>query len=71
MNPLLLKRKTSVSSTRRKSETSDRFIREGKNLAAKSRLYKKTLKVAGIYIGGGPGVTDASRTLYKSLLKIV
>jgi len=46
-------------------------MREGKNLAVKSRLYKKTLEAAGIYIGGGLGVTDTSRTLYKSLLKAI
>ena len=69
MNPPVLKRKTSVSSTGRKSETSDGSVREGKNLAAKSRLYEKTLEAAGIYMGRGPGITDASRTLCKSLLE--
>jgi hypothetical protein len=68
MNPLL-KRKTSSSSLGRKSETSDGSVREGKNPAAKSRLYEKTLAAASIYMGGGPGITDASRTLCKSLLE--
>jgi hypothetical protein len=67
MNPLL-KRKTS-SSLGRKSETSDGSVREGKNPAAKSRLYEKTLAAVGIYMGGGPGITDACRTLCKSLLE--
>jgi hypothetical protein len=61
---LLLKRKTLSSSL-----TSDRSVRKGKNPAAKSRLYKKTLAAASIYIGGGPGITDASQALCKSLLK--
>jgi hypothetical protein len=68
MNPLL-KRKTSSSSLGRKSEMSDGSVREGKNPAAKSRLYEKTLAAASIYMGGGPGITDASRALCKSLLE--
>jgi hypothetical protein len=59
----LLKRKTSSSSLSKKSETSDGSVREGKNPAAKSRLYEKTLAAAGIYMGGGPGITDACRAL--------
>jgi hypothetical protein len=68
MNPLL-KRKTSSSSLSKKSETSDGSVREGKNPAAKSRLYEKTLAAASIYMGGGPGITDACRALCKSLLE--
>ncbi|KAI9732743.1 MAG: hypothetical protein M1818_007477 [Claussenomyces sp. TS43310] len=68
MNPLL-KRKTSSSSLGRKSETSDGSAKEGKNPATKSRLYEKTLAAAGIYMGGGPGITGACRTLCKSLLE--
>jgi hypothetical protein len=40
-------------------------VKEGKNLAAKNRLYEKTLAAANIYMSGGPGITDASRALYK------
>ncbi|KAH7317322.1 hypothetical protein BKA65DRAFT_529799 [Rhexocercosporidium sp. MPI-PUGE-AT-0058] len=69
MDPPLLKRKTSSSSVGRRSEASDGSVREGKNPAAKSRLYEKTLQATGIYIGGGPGITDASRALCKSLLE--
>jgi hypothetical protein len=65
MNPLL-KRKTSSSSLSKKSETSDGSAREGKNPAARSRLYEKTLAEAGIYMGGGPGITDTCRDLCKS-----
>jgi hypothetical protein len=68
MNPLL-KRKISSSSLSKKSETSDGSAREGKNPAAKSRLYEKTLAAANIYMGGGPGITDACRALCKSLLE--
>jgi len=63
MNPLL-KRKTSSSSV-----TSDGSVKEGKNPAAKSRLYEKTLAAASIYMGGGPGISDASRALCNSLLE--
>ena len=66
---LLLKRKTSSSSLGRKLETSDGSVREAKNPAASSRLYEKTLAAVGIYMGGGPGITDACRTLCKSLLE--
>jgi hypothetical protein len=61
---LLLKRKTSSSLV-----MSDGSVKEGKNPAAKSRLYEKTLVVASIYIGGGPGISDTSRALYNSLLE--
>jgi hypothetical protein len=67
MNPLL-KRKTSSSSLSKQSEMSDGSVREGKNPAAKSRLYEKNLAAAGIYMGGGPGITNTCRALCKSLL---
>ncbi len=67
MDPPLLKRKTSSSSVGRKSEASDGSV--SKNPAAKSRLYEKTLQAAGIHMGGGPGITDASRALCKSLFE--
>jgi hypothetical protein len=62
-----LKRKTSSSSVRRKLEASDGSM--SKNPATKNRLYKKILQVAGIHMGGGPGITDASRALCKSLFE--
>jgi hypothetical protein len=68
MNPLL-KRKTSSSSLKRKSKTSDRFIRKGKNPVIKSQLYKKTLIIMGIYISNGLKIINTSRALYKSLLE--
>jgi hypothetical protein len=64
---LLLKRRASSSSVRRKSEASDRSV--SKNPATKNRLYEKILQVAGIYISGGLGITDTSRALCKSLFK--
>jgi hypothetical protein len=67
MNPLL-KRTTSSSPLSKKSETSNGSVREGKNPAAKSWLYEKTLAAASIYIGGGSGITDVCRALCKSLL---
>lgn len=66
---LLLKGKTSLSSLSKKSETSDGSLREGNNPAVRSRLYEKTPATAGIYMGGGPGITDACRALCKSLLE--
>lgn len=68
MNPLL-KRKSSSSSIGRRSETSDGSVREGKNPAAKNRLYEKTLSAANIHMGGGPGVTTDCRALCESLLR--
>jgi hypothetical protein len=66
---LLLDKKRLSSSLSKKSETSNRSLREGKNPAVKSRLYKKTLAVAGIYIDGGSKIIEADRALYKTLLK--
>ena len=68
MNPLLGKKRSS-SSLNKKSETSDGSLREGKNPAVKSRLYKKTLAAAGIYMDGGPKITEADRALCKTLLE--
>jgi hypothetical protein len=45
-------------------------MKEDKNPATKSRLYKKTLIVVSIYIGSRPGISNASRALYNSLLKV-
>lgn len=68
MNPLLGKKRSS-SSLSKKSETSDGSLREGKNPAVKSRLYEKTLAAAGIYMDGGPKITEADRALCKTLLE--
>jgi hypothetical protein len=59
MNPFL-KRKTSSSPLSKTSETSD---------AVKNALYEVRLAAAGIYMGRGPGITDACRVLCKSLLE--
>jgi hypothetical protein len=67
MDPPLPKRKTSSSSVGRKSEASDGSV--SKNPATKNRLYEKILQAAGVHMGGGPGITDASRALCKSLFE--
>ena len=58
-----------LSLVRRKSEASNRFIKEGKNSITKSRLYKKIFQIADIYISSRPGITNTSRAFYKSLFK--
>jgi hypothetical protein len=68
MNPLLT-RKTIASSLGRESESTQGPPREYKHPAARDRLYEMTLEAASIYMSGGPGITDASRALCKSLLE--
>ncbi|RDL36848.1 Uncharacterized protein BP5553_06200 [Venustampulla echinocandica] len=64
-----LRTKTSSSSPRMESEMTDGSGKEGKNPAVRSRLYEVTLAKRGIYLEGGPGITDDCRALCKSLLE--
>jgi hypothetical protein len=66
---LLLKSDSLLSSLDKKSETTDGLTREGKNPAARSRLYEMALEQVGIHMTGGPGVTSACEDLCRTLLE--
>lgn len=44
-------------------------LAEEKNAAAQTQIYEDCLAEAGIYMDGGPGITNACRTLCQSLLE--
>jgi hypothetical protein len=57
MNSLLSKKRL-LFSLNKKLKISDRSLKESKNLAVKSQLYKKPLAVTSIYMNGGPKIIE-------------